>query len=95
MKAIWKETTIAESDSTIYLEGNHYFPPESVNLELLQDGSRQYTCPWKGESKYHDVVVNGEVNENSAWSYPDPKPAAKEITRHVAFDLSSGIFLEP
>ncbi len=94
MKAIWNGTVIADSDNTVYLEGNHYFPPDSIKLDLLQDGERQYTCPWKGKSKYHDIVVDGEVNANSAWSYPDPKEAAKEITGHVAFDLSSGVSLE-
>ncbi len=94
MKATWKGTVIADSDDTVYLEGNHYFPPESVNMDLLRDGTREYTCPWKGKSKYHDIVVDGDVNENSAWSYPEPKSAAKEITGHVAFELRKAISLE-
>ena len=94
MKATWKGTVIADSDDTVYLEGNHYFPLESINMDLLQDGTREYTCPWKGKSEYHDIVVDGDVNQNSAWSYPDPKPAAKEISGYVAFDPSKGISLE-
>ncbi len=95
MKAKWKDKVIAESDDTIYLEGNYYFPPDGVSTELLRDGSTQYTCPWKGKANYHDVAIDGEVNENSAWSYPDPKPAAKEISGYVAFDRAKGIKVEP
>ncbi len=91
MKAVWKNTTIAESDNTVPLEGNQYFPPDSVNMEYLCDGSTEYTCPWKGESKYYDVAVGGEKIENSAWAYPEPKTAAENIKGHVAFDLSKGI----
>ncbi len=91
MRAIWKDKVLAQSAETVSLEGNNYFPPESINMDYFQDGTRQYTCPWKGKSKYWDVVVDGEVNDNSAWSYPEPKEAALEIKGHMAFDLSSGI----
>ncbi len=84
-KAVWNGEKLAESDDYQMVEGNIYFPPDSVKWEYLEDGDRQYTCPWKGKTKYHDIVVNGKVNKNAAWSYPDPKPAAKAIRGHVAF----------
>ena len=77
---------LAESDDYQFVEGNVYFPPGSVKWEYLKDGDRQYTCPWKGETKYHDVVIDEKVFSNSAWSYPEPKEAAKHITGHVAFE---------
>ncbi|HYJ86127.1 MAG TPA: DUF427 domain-containing protein [Pyrinomonadaceae bacterium] len=85
MKATWNNTTIAESDDTVVVEGNHYFPPESVKQEFLQPSTKHTTCPWKGEASYYDVVVNGEVNGAAAWYYPDPKPAAAEIKDRIAF----------
>lgn len=85
MKAIWNNTKLAESDNTVVVEGNHYFPPESINRELFQPSSTHTTCPWKGEASYYNVVVNGEVNKDAAWYYPDPKPAATEIKGRVAF----------
>ena len=85
MKAIWKDTVIAESDSTIVVEGNHYFPPESVNSELLRPSDTRTACPWKGLASYYDVVVDGEINSDAGWYYPEPKDAAKEIKDHVAF----------
>ena len=85
MKASWKNTTIADSDDTVVVEGNHYFAPESVKQEFLQPSSKHTTCPWKGEASYYDVVVNGEVNSDAAWYYPDPKPAAAEIKDRIAF----------
>ncbi len=84
-RAIWNGETLAESPEYKRVEGNIYFPPESVRWEYLQDGDRQYTCPWKGKAQYHDIVVEGKVNRNAAWSYPDPKPAAQNIKGHVAF----------
>ncbi len=84
-KAIWNGETLAESENYPMVEGNIYFPPDSVKWEYLEDGDRQYTCPWKGKTKYHDVMVNGEVNRNAAWGYPEPKPAAQAIRGHVAF----------
>jgi uncharacterized protein (DUF427 family) len=85
MKATYKNKTIAESDSTIVIEGNHYFPPDSVNKEFLEESEHTSVCPWKGDAKYYSVVVDGEKNENAAWYYPEPKEAAKEITGYVAF----------
>ena len=85
MKATWNGATIAESDKTIVVEGNHYFPPESVNRDYLQASSKHTTCPWKGEASYYSVVVNGETNQDAAWYYPEPKTAAAEIQNHVAF----------
>lgn len=85
MKAIWNDATVAESDQTVVVEGNHYFPPQSVNRQYLQESSKHTTCPWKGEASYYDVVVDGQVNKDAAWYYPEPKPAANEIKDHVAF----------
>lgn len=87
-RAIWNGEVIAESDKYEIVEGNVYFPPEAVKWEYLSEGDRQYTCPWKGKSAYHDVTVKGKVNKNGAWSYPEPKPAAMNIKGHVAFDAS-------
>ena len=85
MKAVWNKATVAESDQTVVVEGNHYFPPQSVNREYLQESSKHTTCPWKGEASYYDVIVDGQVNKDAAWYYPQPKPAADEIKDHVAF----------
>ncbi len=85
MKAVWKGTTIAESDSTVVVEGNHYFPPDSVNRSLLKESPKTSICPWKGKASYYDIAVNGEVNEAAAWYYPEPNPAAANIKGHVAF----------
>lgn len=85
MKAIWKKERIAESDATEVVEGNHYFPPESVNRELLRPSSTTTVCSWKGTAHYYHVVVDGEENRDAAWYYPDPKPAASKIRDRVAF----------
>lgn len=85
MKATWNGTTIAESNDTVVVEGNHYFPLESVNRELLRDSSTHTTCPWKGIASYYDVVVGDNVNKDACWYYPEPKEAAKEIRGRVAF----------
>jgi len=85
MKATWNDTVVAESDKTVVVEGNHYFPPETINKEYFQPSSTHTTCPWKGEASYYNVVVNGETNEDAAWYYPQPKDAATEIKDHVAF----------
>ncbi len=84
-KAIWSGETLAESDNYQMVEGNIYFPPDSVKWEYLQDGDREYTCPRKGRAKYHDIVVNDEVNRNAARGYPEPKPAAEANRGYVAF----------
>ena len=85
MKASWNGTIIAESNETIVVEGNHYFPPNSINEAFIRVNSHHTTCPWKGVASYYDVVVDGDVNSNAAWYYPDPKAAANNIKDHVAF----------
>ena len=85
MRAIWKDTVIAESDDTVVVEGNHYFPPDSVKQENLQPSAKHTTCPWKGEASYYDVVVGEDINADAAWYYPEPKPAASEIKDRIAF----------
>lgn len=85
MKAIWNGAVLAESDDTIVVEGNHYFPPASVRLEHFRESSTHTNCPWKGEASYYDVVVDDEVNRDAAWYYPEPKSAAQEIANRVAF----------
>ena len=85
MRATWKDTVIAESDDTVVVEGNHYFPSESVRQEHLQPSATHTTCPWKGEASYYDVMVGDDVNADAAWYYPDPKPAAQEIKDRIAF----------
>jgi uncharacterized protein (DUF427 family) len=85
MKAIWNNTVIAESDATVIVENNHYFPPESVHTEFLTPSDQETTCPWKGRAGYYNVVVNGETNPDAAWYYPHPKEAAENIKDHLAF----------
>ena len=84
-KAIWKDTVLAESDKTEIVEGNHYFPPESVNREYFRESLQTTVCPWKGKASYYDVVVDGQINSGAAWYYPSPKPAANNIKDYVAF----------
>jgi uncharacterized protein (DUF427 family) len=85
MKATWNNAVLAESDDTVVVEGNHYFPPESLHSEHFQLSSTHTTCPWKGVASYYNVVVNGEVNKDAAWYYPNPKEAARNIEGRVAF----------
>lgn len=85
MKATWRGATLAYSEDTVVVEGNHYFPAESINRDYFSTSEKHTTCPWKGEASYYDVVVNGEVNQGAAWYYPDPKDAAKNITGRIAF----------
>ncbi len=85
MKAQWNGTVLAESNETVVVEGNHYFPPESINNEYFQSSSSKTTCPWKGLASYYNVVVNGDMNRNAAWFYPSPSSAAKNITGYIAF----------
>ena len=84
-KATWNGEVIAESDDTVVVEGNHYFPRESVRADYLRDSDTHTVCPWKGTASYRSLVVNGETNPDAAWSYPEPKDAATEITDRVAF----------
>lgn len=85
MRATWNGATIAESDDTIVIEGNHYFPRDAIRPEYFQPSNTHTICPWKGEASYFNVVVNGDTNKDAAWYYPDPKPAAQEIKDYVAF----------
>ncbi|WP_027109246.1 DUF427 domain-containing protein [Lacticigenium naphthae] len=86
MKAIYKDVVLAESDHTEVVEKNHYFPREDVAMEYFSESDKQYTCPWKGEATYYHIEVNDERIENGAWSYENPKDAAKNITGHICFD---------
>lgn len=88
MHAVLNNTVIAESDDTVVVEGNHYFPPGSLNERYLKPSDHKTTCPWKGQAHYYDVEVNGNREENAAWYYPDPSDAASEIKDHVAFYTS-------
>jgi uncharacterized protein (DUF427 family) len=83
--ATFNGRVIAESDRTVVVEGNHYFPPDSVVAGVLEPTARHTHCPWKGDASYYDVVVDGRRSENAAWYYPTPKDAAAEIKDHVAF----------
>ncbi len=85
MKAIWQDEVLAESDETIVIEGNHYFPAGSVRREFFRDSDTHTTCAWKGEASYYDIVVGEAVNHDAAWYYPQPKKAAERIKDHVAF----------
>jgi uncharacterized protein (DUF427 family) len=84
-KAIWNGAVIAESDQVEEVEGNLYFPPDSVRRELLRKSDTRTRCPWKGEAHYYDVLVDGRTNLGAVWYYPDPKPAAANIKDHLAF----------
>lgn len=89
-KATWNGQVLAESDQTILIEGNQYFPPDSVKREFFKDSDLHTTCHWKGEASYYDVVVNGEVNDGAAWYYPVPKEGSvervgKDFSNYVAF----------
>ena len=85
MKAMWKNAVLAESHQTVVVEGNHYFPPEAVNRQYLRPSDTHTTCPWKGLASYYHINVEGEINEDAAWYYPDPKDAAKNIKNYIAF----------
>lgn len=84
-KAIWNNTVLAESDQTIVIEGNHYFPPSAVKWDYFVKSETHTTCPWKGEASYYTIVVNGQSNPDAAWYYPNPKEAARQIKDYVAF----------
>ena len=85
MKAIWNNQILAESDQTVVVENNHYFPESSLNKEFFVTSDTTTRCPWKGEANYYSIVVNGQENKDAAWYYATPKEAAKEIKGHVAF----------
>jgi uncharacterized protein (DUF427 family) len=83
--ATWNGTVVAESDDTVVVEGNHYFPRQSVRADLLRESDTNTVCPWKGTASYYSLAVDGETNADAAWYYPTPKDAAKEIVDRIAF----------
>lgn len=83
--AIWHETLLADSDKCVIVEGNYYFPPESVERQYLQPSETRTECGWKGTAHYYDIVIDGARNADAAWTYPAPKEAAREIAGYVAF----------
>ena len=91
MKVVWNDLVLAESDKTVMVEGNHYFPPESVKREYFQDSSNHTTCWWKGLASYYDIKVNGGVRRDGAWYYPDPSDQAARIRDYVAFYRTGGV----
>jgi uncharacterized protein (DUF427 family) len=84
-KAIWEGAVLAESDKTVEVEGNQYFPPETIHREYFKPSSTHSICPWKGTASYYTLEVNGKKNADAAWYYPEPKSAASQIKDHVAF----------
>jgi len=85
MKAIWNNQVIAESNETIVVEGNHYFPPSSIDREFFKSSDLNSTCPYKGVASYYNVVVNGEENKDAAWYYPTMKPQFEKVAGYIAF----------
>ena len=85
MRAIWNDTVIAESDDTVVVENNHYFPPDAIDQQYFKPSDTTSVCPWKGTASYYTVEVNGEQNADAAWYYPEPLPAASHIRGRVAF----------
>ncbi|MDB4946368.1 MAG: hypothetical protein JWP97_5902 [Labilithrix sp.] len=85
MKAIWKGTTLAESDDTVVVEGNHYFPAASLARDLVRESDTHTTCSWKGVASYYDVVLGDDVNKDAVWYYPTPKEGALQVKDRVAF----------
>lgn len=85
MKAVWNGKVIAESETTVVVEGNHYFPQESIVRDFFKDSATTTVCPWKGTAHYYTLTVDGKENADAAWFYAEPKEAAREIKNHVAF----------
>lgn len=85
MKAIWNNKVIAESNDTVVVEGNHYFPEDSVNKEFIESSETHSHCPWKGDASYYSLNVDGQVNKDAVWYYPEPSELAKHIKNRVAF----------
>lgn len=85
MKAVWNNQVIAQSDETRVVEGNHYFPPESIDSAFFEKSDLNTTCPYKGVASYYNVVVEGQTNKDAAWFYPSTKPAFEKIAGYVAF----------
>lgn len=93
MKATWNGAVIARSDDTVVVEGNHYFPAASLDRQYLTFSNHRTSCPWKGEAHYYSLLVNGELNPDAAWYYPEPKPDADVVKDRVAF--WKGVKIEP
>ena len=93
MKATWNGATIAESDDTVLVEGNHYFPADALRQEYVTFSNHRSTCPWKGTASYYSLLVDGELNPDAVWTYPDPKPEAEMVRGRVAF--WKGVKVEP
>lgn len=85
LRAVWNGVVVAEAPRTVRVEGNHYFPPESLNREYFSKSRMKSLCPWKGLASYYTVTVDGAVNRDAAWYYPHPSPLARRIKNHVAF----------
>lgn len=85
VEAVWNGAVLASSDSTVVVEGNHYFPPEAIHREYFAESDKHTVCPWKGRASYHDIVVGGKRNRAAAWYYPNPSPAATNVKDHLAF----------
>ncbi len=85
VKAIWNGVVLAESDATIEIEGNYYFPPQAIKNEFFEPSDTHTTCPWKGEASYYNITVDNQKNQDAAWYYPNPKEAAANIKDYVAF----------
>ncbi len=85
MKAVWKDTVLAQSNNTVVIEGNHYFPKDSLNMEFFKSSRTTSVCHWKGTAKYYTIEVNSDENQDAAWYYPTPSKLAESIKDHVAF----------
>lgn len=85
MKAIWNNTVIAESEDTVLVEGNHYFPESTLKREFTTFSNHKSSCAWKGQASYYSLIVNGDVNTDAVWYYPEPKPEADMVRGRVAF----------
>ena len=92
-KATWNGAVLAESNQCELVEGNHYFPPDSIRSQYLKESATHTVCSWKGEASYYDIAVNGQVNKDAAWYYPSPKEAAQHVAGYVAF--WKGVRVEP
>lgn len=85
MKAVWNNTVIAESDDTVVVEGNHYFPESALKREFTSFSNHKTSCPWKGQASYLSLLVNGEMNTDAVWYYAEPRPGAEAVAGRVAF----------
>jgi len=85
MQAIWNGAVLAESNDTVVVEGNHYFPPAALRADFFKPSDKHTVCPWKGTASYYDIDVDGKVNKDAAWFYPEPLPAASNVRAYVAF----------